>query len=307
MPYLLLALAAMFWGGNYVVGHILVEGADPVVMTEARWMLTAMLLMVMYHRQVLAHKEKINHSLPVVIFLSVFGQVLFPLTLYIGLQYTTSLNAAIYMSATPCMVLLINKLIFNDVISRNNYLGVILSTFGVLYLVLKGQFNYIQSFRSLNQGDLWTMGSAISWAFYCSFLRKKDKNIPGNAFVAVSSLLGAVILLPVVLIYLLFESSVNFSSYQQAGFLTGLAYLILFPSWLSYVFWNRGIAEIGATRGEVYTHIIPLSGGIFSMLFLNTKPESFHLISAAFIVTGIWLCSKRQRVVRTTVSLPQNK
>ncbi|MDO1885635.1 hypothetical protein Q2384_25015, partial [Escherichia coli] len=24
MPYLLLTLAALFWGGNYVVGHILV-------------------------------------------------------------------------------------------------------------------------------------------------------------------------------------------------------------------------------------------------------------------------------------------
>ena len=44
MPYLLLTLAALFWGGNYVVGHILVQGADPIVMTEARWALTAMLL-----------------------------------------------------------------------------------------------------------------------------------------------------------------------------------------------------------------------------------------------------------------------
>ncbi|WP_320076911.1 hypothetical protein, partial [Klebsiella pneumoniae] len=24
MPYLLLTLAALFWGGNYVVGHVLV-------------------------------------------------------------------------------------------------------------------------------------------------------------------------------------------------------------------------------------------------------------------------------------------
>ncbi len=31
MPYLLLTLAALFWGGNYVVGHVLVagRGSDP--------------------------------------------------------------------------------------------------------------------------------------------------------------------------------------------------------------------------------------------------------------------------------------
>ena len=41
MPYLLLTLAALFWGGNYVVGHVLVQGVDPILMTEARWALTA--------------------------------------------------------------------------------------------------------------------------------------------------------------------------------------------------------------------------------------------------------------------------
>ncbi len=44
MPYLLLTLAALFWGGNYVVGHVLVQGVDPILMTEARWALTALLL-----------------------------------------------------------------------------------------------------------------------------------------------------------------------------------------------------------------------------------------------------------------------
>ena len=68
MPYLLLTLAAMFWGGNYVVGHILVSGADPVVMTEARWALTALLLMIMYHRQVWLHRFQNKNALPVVIF-----------------------------------------------------------------------------------------------------------------------------------------------------------------------------------------------------------------------------------------------
>lgn len=300
MPYLLLALAAMFWGGNYVVGHILVNGADPVIMTEARWALTSLLLMMIYHHQVLSNWNKIKKSLPIVIFLSLFGQALFPLTLYIGLQYTTSLNAAIYMSATPCMVLLINKIIFNDIISKNNYLGVALSTLGVLYLILKGQFTNIDAFRTLNKGDLWTMGSAISWAFYCSFLRKKDKSISGNSFVAVSSLIGVGMLTPFTIFYILTKSTIDLSSYHQTSFLTGLAYLVLFPSWLSYVFWNRGIADIGATRGEIYTHIIPLSGGVFSIVLLNTRLEPFHFVSATFIVAGIWLCSKKSQALQSS-------
>ena len=52
MPYLLLTLAALFWGGNYVVGHVLVQGVDPILMTEARWALTALLLGLLYRQQI---------------------------------------------------------------------------------------------------------------------------------------------------------------------------------------------------------------------------------------------------------------
>jgi len=299
VPYLLLTLAAMFWGGNYVVGHILVQGADPILMTEARWAITAVLLVSLYHRQIIASRALLRGNLTPLLFLSLCGQVLFPLTLYIGLQTTSSLNAAIYMSATPCVVLLINRFIFGEQISHRNWLGVLLSTVGVVILVLKGDVTHLDAFSHLNSGDLWAMGSALSWAFYCSFLRKKDKRIPGNAFVAVSSLTGTLILLPVILLWVLAHPAVNLASYHDPWFLTGLAYLVLFPSWLSYLFWNRGIGQIGATRGEIYTHIIPLSGGVFSILFLGTRLHEFHLVSAVLIMLGIWMCSRSAKAPAT--------
>ncbi|MFX8813143.1 EamA family transporter, partial [Acinetobacter baumannii] len=86
------------------------------------------------------------------------------------------------------------------------------------------------------------MGSALSWAVYCSLLRNKDRRIPANAFVAVSSLLGALILLPVVIFWLWLHPATSFAAYHDIAFLTGLAYLVIFPSWLAYLFWNKGIA-----------------------------------------------------------------
>jgi drug/metabolite transporter (DMT)-like permease len=107
MPYLLLTLAALFWGGNYVVGHILVQGADPILMTEARWALTALLLVVLYHRQIRESQQLLRQNASTLLILTLCGQVSFPLTLYIGLQSTSALNAAIYMSATPAWCLLL--------------------------------------------------------------------------------------------------------------------------------------------------------------------------------------------------------
>ncbi|NIF47640.1 DMT family transporter [Enterobacter sp. Ap-1006] len=298
MPYLLLSLAALFWGGNYVVGHVLVAQADPIVLSEARWLLTALLLMALYRKQVIKQWPEMLKARGTVFFLALCGQVLFPVTLYIGLQYTSSLNAAIYLSTTPALVLLINKLVFKETISRRNILGVLLSSVGVLYLVMQGDLLHIDTLKNLNKGDAWTMGSAVSWALYCAFLRLKPKTIGGNAFVVVSAVIGALVLIPLLVFTFMPQPQPFKGQYLNTGFLAGLAYLVIFPSWLAYLLWNKGILAIGATRGEIYSHLIPLSGGAFSILFLNVPLHTFHLISALLIASGIALCSGQAKKSR---------
>lgn len=70
MPYLLLTLAALFWGGNYVVGHVLVQGVDPILMTEARWALTALLLGLLYRRQIAGSRHLLRANAPAVVVLT---------------------------------------------------------------------------------------------------------------------------------------------------------------------------------------------------------------------------------------------
>ncbi|MFO5694149.1 EamA family transporter, partial [Klebsiella pneumoniae] len=94
---------------------------------------------------------------------------------------------------------------------------------------------------------------------------------------------------------------------REPLFLTGLPYLVIFPSWLAYLFWNKGIATIGATRGEIYTHIIPLSGGVLSILFLHTQPQAWHLFSALFIMLGIVICSLEKRQAAGRLSTPGHR
>lgn len=295
MTYFLLSLASIFWGGNYVVGSVLVQTANPLVLSLLRWSLTTGLLLVLYYEFIPENIRKIKANFFAIFMLALLGQVMFPTTLYVGLQYTSALNAAIYLSATPSVVLLLNKLFFKDNITKSNIFGVCLSTFGVLFLLLKGNLFDLSHFKNINNGEIWTILSALSWAFYCSFLRIKDKTINNKAFLATCSLIGMLILIPLTIIYCsLYNPIQNFTPYFDAKFVFGLIYLVVFPSWLAYLFWNKGILEIGSTRGEIYTHLIPLSGGIFSIVFLNVTLQNFHFVSAIFILLGIYFCSKKK-------------
>lgn len=295
MPYLLLSLAAIFWGGNYVVGHILVQYVDPYFLSLIRWGGTTVLIIAIYWKSVRLDFPALSRHIWLNMLFSFLGQVSFPLSLYIGLQYTSSLNAAIYISSTPCMVLIINHFIFHDKITLRNVIGVLASTAGVLYMAFSSAEG-INRLSLFGWGDVLTILSALSWAFYCALLRLKTGNVRNTSFVAFCSLLGTIILIPIFTIHVFFSSDFYGLIYHvNAASVAGIIYLIIFPSWLSYVFWSKGVSLIGTTRSEIYTHLIPVSGGLMGILFLDNKLELYHLITLLLIVFGIACCSVQKK------------
>ncbi|OON41635.1 EamA family transporter [Izhakiella australiensis] len=291
MAYILLAMAAIFWGGNYVVGHILVMYVDPYSLSLIRWAGTTILMFSVYWNMVRQQFSLYRENLLTNVLLAFFGQVCFPLTLYIGLQYTSPLNAAIYISSTPCLVLAINYFFFREHITARNIFGVLASTAGVLYLAFASASGN-DKIEAFGKGDILTIISALSWAFYCAFLRIKNKQIKHTSFVAFSSLVGTLIIIPIVLLHAGFSDGVaTHLHFPGWGVISGLLYLIVFPSWLSYVFWNKGVSLIGTTRSEIFTHLIPLSGGIIGIVFLHNQLRYYHIITLVLIVFGIACCS----------------
>jgi len=296
MPYLLLILSTLFWGGNYVAGHMLVSTVNPYLLSLIRWGLTSALMFSLYWQTIKNEWHYLTENLLINSLYAFLGQVCFPLTLYIGLQYTSALNAAIYISVTPCLVIIINFLFFHEKITRRNIVGAGVSTAGVIYLAYANARGG-SSFSAFGVGDILTIISALSWAFYCAFLRLKDKRVTNTAFVGFCSLVGTIILLPIYLGYRLFSHDDSLLT-QAINFPTvlGVLYLVIFPSWLAYVFWNKGVSMIGTTRSEIFTHIIPVSGGLLSILLLGETFQTYHLISLVLIVFGITCCSGKSKL-----------
>ncbi|PSV10192.1 EamA/RhaT family transporter [Photobacterium kishitanii] len=299
MPYILLIAATIFWGGNYVVGKLLVNSINPIFLTELRWSLTATLLFFLYHKRIKSNFLLIKENIKIITILSVLGQVLFPVTLYIGLQYTSSLNAAIYMATTPAIIILINASVFKEKINTEKLIGIILSTIGVLFIITKGEFNLIKAFHNMNHGDLWAIGSALSWACYCVLLRFKSKKLDAQAFVTTSAVISAVIILPILYLTHGFPSYENFGDLSKTlnfNLIAGITYLVIFPSWLAFVFWNKGTNELGSSRSGIFTHLIPFFGGVLTIIFLNTEIHNYQLISAVLISIGVFICSKEKKL-----------
>lgn len=56
----------------------------------------------------------------------------------------------------------------------------------------------------------------------------------------------------------LWEMAQGHHIHTHAGSLAALAYVGIFPSFIGYIFYNRGVAEVGASRASLFIHLMPV-------------------------------------------------
>jgi drug/metabolite transporter (DMT)-like permease len=70
-----------------------------------------------------------------------------------------------------------------------------------------------------------------------------------------------------------------------------MAYTAVFPSFIAYLFFNRGIELIGSARAGQSWHLMPLLGSILAVVFLGESFHAYHVFGIALIGVGIVLAS----------------
>jgi drug/metabolite transporter (DMT)-like permease len=75
-----------------------------------------------------------------------------------------------------------------------------------------------------------------------------------------------------------------------------MLYVGIFPSFVGYVFWNRGVAEVGPNVAGIFVHLMPAFVSVLAWLFLDERIHAFHLVGIALILAGIALTARGKRV-----------
>ena len=205
--------------------------------------------------------------------------------LYYGLQTTTATNALLINSSTPIFIILISSIIFRTLITKVQFFGVIVSTIGVLYLILKGDINHILELK-FTPGDLWIVAAALDWALYSVLLKFKPKDLSSFEFLTITTIIGVIIL------YVAFISqgfTLEFSFLQNNDILYSLIYIVIFPSILSFYFWNMATIEIGANKAGQSAHLMPIFGAFLAYIFLDEVLQFYHMVGMILIALGIYL------------------
>jgi drug/metabolite transporter (DMT)-like permease len=288
-PSLALSLASLFWAGNFIVGRALRDAVPAIDMNFWRWLIALVILLPFAVVALRRHWTVIRARWRFILFLSLSGIVGFHLFVYTALQTTTAVNALLFLSVSPVMILVGSWLRYGDPISRMQMLAMVISLLGVLVLVTHGELARLLGLE-LNIGDLWMLVAVTLWSAYSVVLKTKPADLPQTPLITSTVIIAILVMTPVYLATLPGGEPVAFTG----GVVAGLLYIGIFASVIAYFCWNYGVAQLGPSRAGVFLHLNPLFGAVLSILFLGEGIEAYHLVGAAFIATGIVLMSRRQ-------------
>jgi drug/metabolite transporter (DMT)-like permease len=281
----LLILANLFWAGNIVLGRGLVGVVPPITLAYWRW--TGAFLVAVGFAW-----SRLRDDLPILrrhwrmmLLLSATGIATYNTMSYIGLTGTTALNVLLLQSAGPLIIIVWAFALFGELPTPRQTGGVLLSLIGVAVIAAHGSLVDLLHLQ-VNAGDVWILAAMLIYGIYAAVFRRRPAVHPMSFLVATMGI-GSLMILP----FYLWEVAQGGRIISTPSAWLALVYIAVFPSFIAYLFFNRGIELIGATLASQSWHLMPVFGSILAVLLLGEQFHRYHGIGIAMIAGGIAMAS----------------
>ena len=287
-PYLLLSITALCWAGNAIVGRLAAGHIPPVTLAFLRWSLAFLIILPLAWNHLERDWHAIRARLGTMMFLSLTGIAAFNTLQYWALEYTQALNTLLLQSAAPLFVAGWSLILLGVRLTPAQAIGVTVSLTGVLVILLHGDLMAVTAI-AFNRGDVIFTLALLIFGLYSVMVLKRPA-MHGLSFVAFTFGCGAACLVPPLILELLWRPVMQL---DIPNLLTVL-YVAIFPSTIAYLCFNRGVQLIGANRAAPFFHVVPVFGSAMAIVFLGERPQAFHVIGFALVLTGVFVASRKR-------------
>lgn len=288
-PQLLLVLATLLWGGNFVIGRAVAGDIPPITLAFLRWCVAFIVFLPIAYSRVKREWPMIKTHWPIVIVMAITGVACFNTLVYIGVYYTTSINASLMNSSTPIIIYILSFIFLKERLSKFQLIGTALSLAGVAFILSKGSLETLLSF-SFNKGDLIVLIAVFCWGVYSLLVKQYAGRLPGYSTFLVTIALGVIMLLPFT-IYELITTSVDIV--WSPSTIGAILYVGIVASIIAFLSWNNGVVALGANKASIYLNFIPLFAAIFAVLFLGEDLLLAQVIGGLAVICGVLLANKK--------------
>jgi drug/metabolite transporter (DMT)-like permease len=289
----LLALAMLFWAGNWVIGRALRDALDPVALNFWRWAIAVAVLAPFALPGLRAQAPLLRRHAGLLALLGLTGMALFHCLVYLGLHSTTTVNGVLLNSSGPLFILLCAWVMEREQANLRQVAGMLLSIAGILVILSRGDPGQLARLEA-QPGDLWILLAMPVWGVYSVLLRHRPPALDGVTLLFVTALTGMLLLAPAYAI----EAWLRPPRLPAPAEVAGVVYVGLFASIASYLCWNRGVAVVGANAAGFTLHLLPVFGTLLATAFLGEAFRAFHAAGIAIILAGVILATRASAPAR---------
>lgn len=285
--YLRLTLTALFWGGTFVAGKLVVRELGPYTAAFIRFFLASLFLLPMLLRQEGRLPALDRRQLGAVILLGLSGVFAYNFFFFSGLKTVEAGRAALIIASNPVFIALFSFLFFAERFTPVKLAGIVISMVGVIVVISRGDPQVLLQGK-LGQGELLLLGCVLSWVTYTLIGKKVMTGLRPLTAVTYSCIAGTLALLWPAMREGLLDSVAGIDALTAFN----IVYLAFFGTALGFVWFYRGVSDIGPTRAGLFINLVPVSGVALGILILG-EPPSLSLFGGGFlVVTGLILTNR---------------
>lgn len=284
-PQALLVFATILWGGNFVIGRAVADDIPPITLAFLRWLVAFIVFFPIAYSRTKKEWPQLKQHFGSVIVLALTGVAAFNTLVYIGLHYTTSINASLMNSSTPIIIYILSFIFLRERLTKFQLIGTLLSLGGVLFIISGGSLQNILSF-SFNKGDIIVLIAVFCWSVYSLLIKKNAGKLPGHSTFLVTIVLGTIMLIPFTIYELLTTTQ---EIVWSGSTITAILYVGIVASIVAFLSWNTGVVALGANKAGIYLNFIPVFATIFAVIFLHEQLLLAQLIGGLAVIAGIFI------------------
>jgi len=281
LAYLQLFGVSCLWGGNFVVAKLLLQYWPPDRFAGSRIAFAAILLGAVATLR--GQRWRLGaRAWGTLAAAGAIGIGLNNALLYGGLRYTSAAHGSLIMALSPVGTAVALRLWDREPFTRGRALAVALGAAGAAIVVLPAGGG-VRPFAA-GAGDIAVFGAMLCSSLSFLFLKRGLETVDPVSATAVTLAAGALVLLP---------PSLGEHMAPGAGMGWVLALLCtsaVFSMGLGMLWWNAGVAVVGAARTVIFNDVVPAITLLLGAEVLHA-PITPRDVSGFLLIAGAIVCT----------------
>ena len=289
--YILLAIASIIWGVSFIITKELFNTEEHItvfiILTFRLLLATAVTIpaLLLFHKLEPIRKGDLKWFL----LLALFEPFIYSICETSGVQLVSGSMASIIVATIPLFVPFGMAVAYKEKIRGLTLLGIVLSLIGLsIMLLLGGEGN-----MDANPAGLaWLFGAVTIAVLFTIVLVKLVDQYKPFTITAYQNMFGCLYFIPFMFLWDGAELPLLSYSFKMIALLLVLG---IFCSTLAYVFYNIGVAKLGASAACIFTNVIPIFSFIAALLIGQEQFSWSKPVGIAIVIVGVVLAQLPER------------